>query len=123
MPARVGSGVYTVRQQYLPLNWRGELGSEVAEPATMAFATPTWLPPETHPPAVTCAPLHRKNVIVPIGSSPAPPLVTTTVSVAVVPAATPAPPGELLLDVAGSLQELKPNGPAKSLTLAVNGWA
>lgn len=123
MPASVGSGVYTVRQQYLPLAWRGGLGSDVAAPATMVFAAPTWLPPETQPPAVTWAALHRKNVIVPIGSSPAPPLLTATVSVAVEPAGTPAPLGELLLAVAGSLQELNPNGPAKSLTLAVNGWA
>ena len=55
----------------------------------------------------------------PVGGRPAPPLATLTESLTDAPGET-FPAGALLLDVAGSRQDLRATGPAKSFSVAVN---
>src|SRR5579859_591211 len=122
MPALPLPGEYTVRQQYVPGVVVALVGSDVAAPAARALAAPTCVPPAGQPPVVVWPGAHRKNVTVPVGTGPAPPLPTTTESLAALPGAT-VEAGALLLLIAGSRHERRPTGPAKSLRSEVNDCA
>src|SRR5258708_29626532 len=54
-PVAATSGVYSVRQQYLPSELVAVVGSDVAAPPTSGLAAPTRAPPAGHPGTVVLA--------------------------------------------------------------------
>ena len=119
-PVLATSGAYSVRQQYLPGELVAVVGLDVARPATNGLVDPTWVPPLVQPDDFVWPGAHKKNLTVPVGTGPAPPLPMFTESVAEVPGVIVTCRGALVLVITGSRHERKLSGPAKSLSPEVN---